>query len=135
MSRPPDHSRDASKDNLDFEIRFFEDLLKDSPDYLDALIPLAEAYTRKGWHQKGLNADLRIAALRPRDPVAHYNLACSYALLRRNTDALPALEKALALGYTDLKHLEKDADLAGLRRDPRLRELLLRFFKPSGRGA
>jgi len=67
--------------SLDFDIKFFEAIVRDRPDYVDALIPLGEAYTKKGLHQKGLVIDERLARLKKRDPIIHYNLACSYALL------------------------------------------------------
>ena len=40
------------KEQLDFEISFFERLVKKDPDFVDALIPLAEAYTRKGFTKR-----------------------------------------------------------------------------------
>ena len=128
--QPHEASRSKEQDNLDFEIKFFEGLVAESPDFLDALIPLAEAYTKKGLYQKGLEMDARITRLRPDDPTARYNLACSYALLGKTNEALTSMEKALALGYRDLKQIEQDADLESIKKDPRLRELILRFFSP-----
>ena len=40
--------------DLDFEISFLEGVLKHRPNYIDALAPLAEAYTRRGLFEKGL---------------------------------------------------------------------------------
>lgn len=129
--RPSDPLRPGQQqDYLDFEINFFEALVAESPDFLDALIPLAQAYTRKGLHKKGLAVDEKIVCLRPKDPVSHYNLACSYALLGKIPEALSSLEKALVLGYSDMAHLRKDADLENLRKDPRFRALLARFAGP-----
>ena len=128
--RPSDSSQQGPEGNLDFEINFFEGLLADSPDFVEALVALAEAYTRKGWHRKGLETDEKITRLCPGDPVAHYNLACSHALLGQLDAAMESLKKSLALGYRDLRHLEQDKDLENLRKDSRLRELLSRFFPP-----
>ena len=66
--------------DLDFEISFLEGVLKHRPNYIDALAPLAEAYTRRGFFEKGLEIDKRLAFLCQDDPVVHYNLACSYVL-------------------------------------------------------
>ena len=126
--RPSGPAASPQNEYLDFEIEFFESLIAESPDFVEALIPLADAYTKKGMYQKGLEADEKIARLRPKDPLVHYNLACSYALLGKIPQALSSMEKALALGYRDFKQIEKDSDLETLRKDPRLRELLMRFF-------
>ena len=108
----------------DFEISFFERLVRDHPNFVDALKPLAEAYTKKGLYEKGLHVDRRLAQLCPRDAGIHYNLACSYALLGKKDAALLALERSVELGYDDLEHLKKDPDLKSLRNDPRFKSLL-----------
>jgi len=113
---------------LAFEIQFYEALLADDPDFADALVPLAEAYTRAGLYDKGLDADERLARLRPDDPTVHYNLACSYALTGRKDEALHTLERAIKLGYRDVDFLMKDEDLVSLHDDERFAELIGRFF-------
>ncbi len=128
--RPHDTYPFKNQDSIDFDIRFFEGLVAESPDFLDALIALAEAYTKRGFFQKGLETDEKIARLQPQDPITHYNLACSYALLGKLCEALMSIQRALELGYRDLSHMQRDSDLENLKRDPRLRELLLRFFPP-----
>ncbi len=129
-SKPPSSAPGKFYADLDFEIKFFEALVAESPDYLDALIPLAESYTQRGHYQKGLETDIKICQLRPNDPVCHYNLACSLSLLGRLTESLAGLEQSLALGYDDLKHLEHDTDLTNLKKDPRLHAILQRHFPP-----
>ena len=52
-----------------------------------------------------------------------YDAAAQYALAGRNDDALETLEKAFALGYPNRDAVEKDPDLAGLKTDPRLKQL------------
>ena len=111
------------KEQLDFEISFFERLVKKDPDFVDALIPLAEAYTRKGFHEKALAIDERLVKLRREDPIVYYNLACSYALLGRKEDAFQALEQAVKAGYEDFEHLKRDSDLKSLREDARFKSL------------
>jgi DNA-binding SARP family transcriptional activator len=104
--------------DLDFEISFLEGVLKHRPDYIDALAPLAEAYTRRGFFEKGLEIDKRLAFLCKDDPIVHYNLACSYVLSGYTAKALTALKQAVRLGFTDLDHLRKDPDLKPLHDYP-----------------
>ena len=112
------------KRDVEFEIRFFEKLVKENPRFVDALIPLAEAYTRAGLVEKGLGIDQRLVRLRKTDPVVHYNLGCSYALVGEKEKALRALQKALALGFENRELLAKDPDLKSLRTDPRFKKLI-----------
>jgi tetratricopeptide (TPR) repeat protein len=121
---PPDENHDE----LSVEIRFYEGLLAEDPDYVEALIPLAEAYTKAGLHDKGLEVDLRLAGLRPDDPTVRYNLACSYALTGHKAEALAALEQAIELGYRDVEFLMKDDDLVSLHDDEEFARLIARFF-------
>lgn len=116
--------RSRAQELLDFEIQFYEKLLTAYPDFLDALVPLGHAYTRRGLYEKGLQVDLRLIKLRERDPLTWYNLACSYSLLGRIEDAVGAVRRSLELGYSDLRALQRDPDLANLRRSPQFRQLL-----------
>ena len=112
----------------DFEIGFYEGVIRQSPNYRDALMLLAEAYTRKGIFDKGLALDKRLAELCKNDPVVHYNLACSYALMNKKDEAFKSLERAIELGYGDMVHLKKDSDLKNLHDDPRFATLIDKFL-------
>ena len=112
------------KELLDFEIGFYESLLSGDPEFADALMALGEAYTRRGFHDKGLATDLRLAKLRPTHPLVWYNLACSYSLLQRPTDSLQALQQAIKLGYDDFSYVSQDPDLAPLRQSPEFKRFL-----------
>ena len=118
-------------EDISFQIQFCEKLLERYPNFVTVLTTLGELYTQQGHYEKGLVIDLRLTKLRPNDPICHYNLACSYSLLRQHTEALDALEKCMALGYDDFEFLEEDSDLNSLRKDPRYKELLVRYFKKS----
>ncbi len=109
---------------LDFEIAFYEGLVLKYPDFIDALVPLAEGYTRRGLHERGLKIDLLLTQLRGEDPIVWYNLGCSYSLMNRVEDACEAISRSIALGYHDLKHLRTDPDLSNLHRSPSYRRLL-----------
>lgn len=114
-------------DNLDFEIQFYEEILKEQPDFIQALVVLADAYTKKGYYEKGLKIDKRLAKLKPDDPMVFYNLCCSYSLLKMNDLAFEALKKAIALGYEDFDYILTDKDLDNLRKDKRFFELINKF--------
>ena len=119
--------RSKSEELLEFEIVFYEKLLRAYPDFVDVLIPLGNAYTRRGLYDKGLEIDLRLAQLRGDDPLTWYNLACSYSLLNQVDEALGALRRAVELGYMDLSYLQKDPDLVNLRRSQKYRQFLESF--------
>ena len=102
-----------------FEVAFFEGVLGRWPDCPEALSVLGTLYTRMGRLEEGLSVDSRLAALRPDDPVAHYNVACSLALLGRKGDAFSALERSVAVGYRDVVHMDSDPDLSALRGEAR----------------
>ena len=109
---------------VEFEIAFYEKLAQQYPDFVDALIPLAEAYTRRGQHDRGLAIDLKLTQLRGEDPIVWYNLGCSYSLLNRIDEACEALSRSVLLGYRDLNHLRTDPDLSNLHRSASYRRLL-----------
>jgi len=115
-------------DNQRFEIKFFENVLATDPCNEEALMLLAHVYTREGDYTRGLDIDERLVRLRPEDPTAYYNLACSYALLHRTGDAYASLEKAFSLGYRNLSHLLKDPDLEHLRQDGNFRSFVARLL-------
>ena len=123
--------RSKSEELLAFEVTFYEKLLFAYPDFVDALIPLGDAYTRLGLYEKGLRIDLRLTQLRGADHLTWYNLACSYSLLKQVEEALGALQQAVELGYSDLGYLQNDPDLINLRRSPKFRQFLDAFPAPS----
>lgn len=116
-----------SKRDLSFETRFFESVLKRSKDYADVIELLGGLYTQQGRIEDGLKMDRRLVKLRPDNATAHYNLACSLALMSKNNQALDTLEQAIGLGYSDHAWMAKDADLKGLRGDPRFEQLLAKL--------
>ena len=122
--------RSKSDELLEFEIQFYEKLLSAYPDFVDALVPLGDAYTRRGLHDKGLAIDLKLTQLRGQDPLTWYNLACSYSLLHRVDESLEALRRAVALGYRDMRHLQQDPDLLTLRQSQQYRQFLATFPSP-----
>jgi len=112
------------EDQNAFDIRLLEDVLVRVRDDYEVLSQLGHLYTQVGRHRDGLAVDRRLVALRPRDPIAYYNLACSYSLLKQTTRAFTAMKRALGLGYCDVDHMLADPDLENLRADPRWADLL-----------
>lgn len=119
-------------DDEQFERKFLEELIDQDPCNEEALMVLGHAYTRMGEYEKGLAIDRRLVRLRPADPTAFYNLACSCSLMSQVDDAFVALERAVSLGYRDLTHMQKDPDLTNLRQDPRFRRLMGRLHSKGG---
>jgi tetratricopeptide (TPR) repeat protein len=120
-------ARLSDQSQLDFEIEFYGGILERKPDYVDALRVMGNHLTLKGRYAQGLAIDKRLVQLRPEDPLAHYNLACSYALLKRPDQAIKTLRHAVELGYRDFRYMREDRDLESIRRDPRFRQLLRDF--------
>ncbi|MFH1768711.1 MAG: tetratricopeptide repeat protein [Candidatus Omnitrophota bacterium] len=113
----------------DFEIRFYESLVKNNPRFRQAFSCLGDAYTRKGFYAEGRAVDERLVSLDPDDPTVHYNLACSLSLLGDIDGAFGALKKAVLLGYDDYAYILDDPDLDNLRRDGRFKDFLSKLKK------
>lgn len=120
MARPHDH---------EFEIRFYESILRRDPRYAAVVELLGGLYTKHGRIADGLKMDRRLVRLMPANATAHYNLACSLALVKRKADALRSLKQAVELGYRDFDWMQQDPDLEILKNDPAFQNLL-RQLKP-----
>ena len=117
-------TRWKSQDQLEFDIEFYDRILERNPDQIEVLRVQGELLSRRGLHRRALKVDQRLVELRPLDGVAHYNLACSLALLGNSQEALAALWQAFEVGYDDVVHLESDPDLESLRELPGYQDLL-----------
>ena len=115
MARKTDHT---------FDIAFYESVLRRDPSYVDVIEILGGLYTQAGRVADGLKMDRKLVRLRPDNPTAHYNLACSLALSKRPAEALATLAQAAALGYDDADWMAEDPDLAPLRDRPDFQSLL-----------
>jgi hypothetical protein len=117
-------TRGTDQSQLDFELEFFLGILGRKPDYVDVLRMMSKLLTLKGRYAEGLQIDRRLVQLCTDDPLAHYNLACRYARLRKLDQCLKALRKAVELGYRDFRYMREDRDLDSIRHDPRFRDLI-----------
>lgn len=120
-----------SKEDLEFEIRFFEGISRRDPNFIEALQILGDAYTKTGQWDKGLQVDERLSRLCPDSALVFYNLACSYSLLKQLDKAFAALDRAVKLGYDDARWLTKDPDLENLRTDSRFEKIRTGLAKKS----
>ena len=102
----------------EFEMRFYESVLRRNPAYVDVVEILGGLYTKHGRIAAGLKMDRRLVKLRPDNATAHYNLACSLALSKRKADALRSLRHAVELGYRDFDWMQQDPDLEELKAHP-----------------
>ena len=122
---PPFRGQDQNQ--VDFELEFFSGVLARHADYIDVLRVMGHLLTLKNRFGEGLQIDKRLVQLRPNDALAHYNLACSLALLKRAEQSLKTLRRAVELGYRDFRYMREDHDLDAIRHDPRFRQLLREF--------
>ncbi|MBI5361323.1 MAG: hypothetical protein HZA48_12165 [Planctomycetes bacterium] len=79
-----------------------------------------------GDYEKALKSFQEILKLEAGEPAAWYNIACTYALMNRQKEALEAIEKAIKNGFDDIEWLGEDPDFAQLRQTPEFRKLLNR---------
>jgi predicted Zn-dependent protease len=110
--------------DAEFEIGFFETVLRRSPRDPAVIEILAGLYTKQGRLSDGLRMDRKLVRLQPENATAHYNLACSLALTKRNVAALRALQQAVQLGYNDFDWMQQDPDLDTLKHRPAFLQLL-----------
>jgi len=117
----------SRKEDPGFEIGFFESILRRDPSYTEVIEILGGLYTKTGRIADGLRMDRKLVRLMPDNATAHYNLACSLALSKRPGDALRALRKAVALGYSDIDWMVQDPDLEGLKDRPDFQKLVAKM--------
>jgi tetratricopeptide (TPR) repeat protein len=110
--------------DIAWETAFFESILKRDKSYALVIEILGNLYTQQGRIEDGLKMDRRLVRLEPDNSTAHYNLACSLALVKRKPDALRTLKKAIELGYTDYVWMAKDKDLDCIKDHPEFATLL-----------
>ncbi len=109
--------------DLDIEIGFLEGVVRRDPEFIEALQVLGDDYTERGRLADSLKVDERLRELRPQDPNVLFNYACSLALSGSLEEATSELERALDLGYRDFRWLQRDPDLADLRKHPSYRRV------------
>jgi thioredoxin-like negative regulator of GroEL len=109
-----------------FDVEVAEAAARTRPNDVEALHWLACMYAQAGRYEESLATDLDVVARAPDRSEFRYDLACSYALLRRADEAFAELSRAVELGFDDGAHLRADPDLDAIRADPRFAALLAR---------
>ena len=100
---------------MEEEIEVYKQAIRINPDDAEAHYNLGTYLFHSGMYKEAIEAFKQAIRINPDYADAHYNLACSYSLLGSVNKALESLGKAIDLGYNDIKHLENDSDLDGLR--------------------
>jgi len=118
LNRMPTAMPEKTTRDTAFDIGFFEAVLRHDSQCVEVIEILGGLYTKLGRIGDGLKMDRRLVRLQPANPTAHYNLACSLALSKRNAEALRSLRHAVGLGYRDFEWMSHDPDLQGLKRRP-----------------
>jgi hypothetical protein len=116
-------AKDKAHDS-EFEMRFFESVLRRNAGYTEVIEILGGLYTKHGRITDGLRMDRKLVKLQPANATAHYNLACSLALSKRKAGALRSLRQAVELGYRDFDWMQQDPDLEELKAHPTFVALL-----------
>ena len=114
----------STKPDPQFDIEFYEAILRRNRDYTEVVGILGALYTKVGRIADGLKMDRKLVRLEPDNPTAHYNLACSLALCKKRPAAIQSLRKAVSLGYDDVDWMLQDPDLEILKTDPEFQNLL-----------
>jgi tetratricopeptide (TPR) repeat protein len=100
-----------------------ESHLKTVPEDARARVLLATIYASVGHAEEAVREASLATSLRSNEATVLYNAACVFCLLGRNRDALDALRKAHAAGFTDPDWARRDPDLAPLHGDPEFEAL------------
>ncbi len=66
----------------------------------------------------------KLAADYPKSSLLQYDLACCLARRGKNDEAMAALARAVEAGWFDVRHAQRDEDLASLRGRPEFKKLL-----------
>jgi hypothetical protein len=65
----------------------------------------------------------KILATKPKDAMAHYDIACAYALLGEKDKAVMHLRMAVAAGYASFERIERNLDFKDIRTHKDYREI------------
>jgi tetratricopeptide (TPR) repeat protein len=105
------------------EILALETHLRTVPEDARAHILLAADYSAVGRIEEATREVNLAIALRPNDAFMFYNAACAFCLMGKKAEALDALRKSKAAGFTDGNWVRRDPDLSLLQGDPEFESL------------
>jgi tetratricopeptide (TPR) repeat protein len=106
-----------------------------NPRCTGAWYDLGVTLSRLTQRKKARSCFVRALRLDPKYAWAYYDLACLDALERKRNAAFENLDRAITLGFRDIRHLRRDADLRSLRGDARWKPMLARIVEVWNRHA
>jgi putative intracellular protease/amidase len=104
--------------------KVYRALLDKTPDDAWAWAQLGTTLQASGQTDAAIAAHQRAAKFEPTRARALYNLACAYATTGRKSEALTALEGAVAAGFAPIARAVNDPDLSSVRDDARFKKLV-----------
>jgi tetratricopeptide (TPR) repeat protein len=103
-------------------LKLMENRLELNPDDARAA-NLAAGFLAQLGDPKAVEYAQRSLAIDPEDPMLLYNVACTYATMKRYDEALSCLERAVDKGFGHKEWIDHDPDLNPLRENPRFKTL------------
>ncbi|MDA1141148.1 MAG: HEAT repeat domain-containing protein [Planctomycetota bacterium] len=94
------------------------------PHYVDIFISLGNRYLTDGKYDKAEAQYLKALKTDPKNPIAAYNMACTYSLKEELKASLDWLEKAVEFGFDDFTWMQEDPDLKNLLEEARFKEIV-----------
>jgi len=95
-------------------IGFYQEAIRNNPDYYKAYSNLGAAYARQGDSERAVGLYRKALKLNPRDPYSHLNLGIALARLGKNTRAAEHLRQFLVLAPEHPRAREISDFLSGL---------------------
>lgn len=97
--------------------------MRENPEDARARILIASYYAEEGREVDAIREANLAMLLRPNEATVHYNAACTFCKLGRNSEAMDALTKAWKAGFKDADWARRDPDLALLHDLPEFEKL------------
>jgi putative intracellular protease/amidase len=112
--------------NYEAAVATFRQIVKEDPENHDAWSSLGWSLRGQKHHLESAQAFARGASGQKGHHAAYdlYNAAAQYALADRKDDAIALLKQAFEAGFPNKSAVETDPDLASIKSDPRVRELI-----------
>jgi non-specific serine/threonine protein kinase len=114
---------DAARNVRQRAIQAIENHVRENPEDARARILIASYYAEEGREVDAIREANLAMLLRPNEATVHYNAACTFCKLGRNSEALEALTKAWKAGFKDADWARRDPDLALLHDLPEFQKL------------
>jgi len=84
----------------------------------------ALGFLKEGKYMEAKEILEKLVEQRPNSPIFLYNLACAEALLSNKSRAFSLLKDAVASGYRNVYHMERDSDFDSIRDEKEFQDIL-----------